>query len=329
MKGTPKVLVTGANSLLGTHVIRELLHCGYAVRGLLRNVDDLKVLPDRNLETFQGDFTELEVVEKAVLGCDYIIHIAAVTDPSLLNYREYERVNTLAVEQLIAVAGRSEVKKFVFVSTANVFGYGDEDDPGHEEMPMAEPYTDFYYAMSKAEAHQLIFQFTHSIEVVAVNPTFMLGDFDSKPSSGRIITMAYKKRWIFCPPGGKNFIHVRDAAYGTVRALEVGESGESYLLTGENLSYRDFYLKLMAYTGQKSLLISPPVWFLYALGMGGDLLRLLGIKIFVSLINMRIVCVKNFYRNDKAVEELGLKCRPIEKGIEDAVQWFKKEGMLK
>lgn len=329
MHDISKVLVTGANSLLGTHVIRELLQCGYAVRGLLRNVHDLKVLPHRNLENYQGDFTRLEVAEKAVKGCDAVIHIAAITDPSLLNYREYKRVNTDAVKQLVEVAVRSKLKKFVFISTANVFGYGDKEDPGHEGLPMAEPYTDFYYARSKAEAHQLIFEFTDTIDVVTVNPTFMLGDFDSRPSSGRIITMAYNNRWIFCPPGGKNFIHVRDAAYGTVRALEKGENGQSYLLAGENLSYREFYLKLIAYTGQKSQLISPPVWVLYALGYVGNLLRALRIKTFMSLVNMRILCVRNFYRNDKAVEELGLTCRPIDEAIEDAVQWFEKEGMLK
>jgi dihydroflavonol-4-reductase len=81
-------------------------------------------------------------------------------------------------------------------------------------------------------------------EVVIVNPTFMIGPYDTKPSSGKIILMGYNKRISFLPPGGKNFIHVKDAAAAVCNALKYGKNREKYLLCNENLTYREFF-KLM------------------------------------------------------------------------------------
>lgn len=68
----------------------------------------------------------------------------------------------------------------------------------------------------------------------------MLGAWDSRPSSGRIILVGYRHRFMFCQPGGKNFVATGDVAKGIVSALSHGKDGESYLLSGENMTYREF-----------------------------------------------------------------------------------------
>ena len=46
----------------------------------------------------------------------------------------------------------------------------------------------------------------------------MIGAFDTKPSSGRIILFGLKIRLVVCPPGGKNFVHVKDVSKGSWKA---------------------------------------------------------------------------------------------------------------
>ena len=79
MVGT--VLVTGAAGFIGSHVVRELLGQGFAVRATVRNPTDaefLKVLPGaENLEIVQMDLLERESVDAAVAGCEDVIHCAA------------------------------------------------------------------------------------------------------------------------------------------------------------------------------------------------------------------------------------------------------------
>jgi len=72
------VLVTGANGFLASNVIVELLSKGYAVRGVLRDLKNLSYLTHPNLDLVQGDFTEEKFIEKAMRGCDYVIHAAAI-----------------------------------------------------------------------------------------------------------------------------------------------------------------------------------------------------------------------------------------------------------
>lgn len=323
-----KVLITGANGFLATNVIIELLSRGYLVRGLLRNLNSYTYGQHPNLELLQGDFTDKDFFQKSVSGCDYVIHTAAITDQSLARYADYHRVNVTAVEDMITIAISGNIKRFVYVSSANAFGHGSKVKPGNEQMPVRKPFTDSNYAMSKVYGQQLVLAHKDKIDVVVLNPSFMLGPYDSEPSSGRIILMGYGKSLVLYPPGGKNFVHVSDAAAGVVKAMEKGKNGEAYLLVNENLSYREFFLKLSEVTGIKTVLIKIPGLILLLAGFFGNLARFLGFKTNLSMANMRILCTNGFYSNQKAVNELGANFQNTEKAIKDAIDWFAEKKMI-
>jgi dihydroflavonol-4-reductase len=68
----------------------------------------------------------------------------------------------------------------------------------------------------------------------------MIGAFDAKLSSGRIIIHFLKNKLALYPSGGKTFIDVKSAATPICNAIEYGRSGNKYVLPGENLSYKEF-----------------------------------------------------------------------------------------
>ncbi len=295
---------------------------------MLRKESGYKGPRHPDLELVEGDFTSEECLNRVLPGCDAVIHIAAVTSQSGRNYGEYYEVNVKATRRLIESAIAHGVRRFVEVSSANVFGYGSREIPGCELNEMSEPFASSYYARSKYEALAAAMSYGDRIEVVGVAPTFMIGPYDSKPSSGRIITMAYGKKLIFYPPGGKNFVHVGDAALGAVRALERGKSGETYILCSENLTYKEFYKMLGAMTGNRAFYIRVPRLFMYIAGGVGSFLRVMGLRTQVSLPNMRILCVTGYYHNYKASRDFGIAFRPAEDAVRDAVGWFVSEGIL-
>ncbi|MGK6351544.1 NAD-dependent epimerase/dehydratase family protein [Parapedobacter sp. DT-150] len=322
------VLVTGANGLLATNTILALLARGYGVSGLIRNPNKFLLPPQDGLQLVVGDITDPNALERAMEHCDYVIHCAATTEQSLLHYEDYHRINVAGTEHVIQAALKHQVKKIVYVSTANTCGYGSLDQLGDETTPMKSPFKQAWYAKSKREGENRILAARGQIDVTVVNPTFMLGPYDGKPSSGAIIRLGYGKRLVFHPPGGKNFVNVADAALGVVNALEQGKNGEVYLLAGENLSYREFFRKLAQQTGSRPVLIALPKALLLPLGYLGDLLRAVGIKTALSATNMKILCVQNYYTNHKAQRELGVTFHPIDQGIASAVDWFKAHQML-
>jgi len=322
------VLITGANGLLATNIIIELLLRGFAVKGLLRSIEKFNLPGHPNLQLLQGDITDEAFLEKALKGSDYVIHTAAVTDQNLPDYSDYRRVNVIAAENLIRLASAEKVKRFIYIGSANTSGYGSVKKPGSEKTGIKEPFADSYYSMSKLEGQQMVLKFKDKIDVLVISPTFMIGPYDSKPASGQIIYLGYKKRLIFYPPGGKNFVHVQDVAIAVVNALTKGKAGEIYLLANENLSYREFFRKLADVTGFRPVLVKAPGFILLMLGFIGNMIRWMGFKTSFTMANMKILCVKSFYSNQKAVEELGIEFQPAEKAIADAIAWFKEKNMI-
>jgi len=321
-----KVLVTGANGLLGANIVRELVGRAYRVRILARETSDLMGIMGVPFERVTGDILDPEVVDHAVEGCDYVIHSAANTSQWPTAYAHYEAVNVHGTQHVMAAVKRHEVKRFVFVSSANAFGNGTKEKPGTELFEFNGFRIGSGYIISKFVAQQLVLAEVEQnhLPAIVVNPAFMIGPYDSKPSSGQIIVMGMGKKVQVSPPGGKNFIHVRDAAIATCNALTMGRIGECYLLANENITYREFFSLLNEVTGESPSSVGLPGWVLKTIGAGGTLFE----KVFrkpapLNLVNARLLCLGNYYSGQKAVEALALPQTPIEEGIREAIGWFR------
>lgn len=322
-----KVLVTGANGLLATNLIKELIQSNIAVQGLLRDKQKFLLPADESLTLIEGDITDTYSLNKAIMGCSHIIHAAALTSQNERDYKKYHEVNVSGTEKILRSAIEHNIKRVLFVSTANTIGYGTGNNPGTEEQPMQMPFTKSLYAFSKLEAERIIKQYQNQLDIITVHPTFMLGAYDAGPGSGQLVTMAYNKRIVFYPSGGKNFIHVQDAARAIINVLQQGKRGEKYLIANENLSYYDFFKKVNKIAKRKTWLIPLPIWILYLLGHIGDIMRKVGINTALSSTNLKILRVKNYYTNEKIKRELNFEFQTTDQAIADAVKWFKEKGI--
>lgn len=319
-----KVLVTGANGLLATNIIKKLLEQDYEVVGFLRDKNKFVLEYHQNLQLIVGDITKPETYTKILPEIESIIHVAAITVQNIIDYNVYKHVNVTATKNLYKNAIQHKIKRFVYVSTANCFGFGSLTNLGNETQPIKPPFSKSLYAKSKLEGQNELLKIAdNNTELVIVNPTFMIGAYDTKPSSGRLVLSAYKKRIIFYPSGGKSFINVTDAANATIKALTIGKHKEAYVLSGENLSYLQFYKKVTTELNQKSVFVKIPKIILLLVGIFGNILRFFKIKTDISSVNVQTLCVKNYYSNNKAKKHLLLEQNPIENGIKDAIKWFK------
>ncbi len=326
-----KVLVTGANGFLANNVIRELNKRSVPLRAMVRSTADTGTIADLAEEIFRGDFTIRESAEKAVKGCDAVIHLAADTSQhySLADLNEACNVN--GTRNLLEASTHNGIKRFIYVSTANAFAHGTMESPGDENKPLRYPFTRSGYAISKVRAQEMALAFgaESGMDVIVVNPTFMIGPHDHKPSSGRIITMMYRRKMIPVPAGGKNFIHVSDAATAICNALSKGRCGHCYLLANENITYYDFYQRMGAIAGRKYMLLKLGSSLLKTAGLFGDGLNRLGIPMELNTINAKILCEGNYFSNAKAVSELDLPSTSVDTAISDALEWFGRNGYLK
>jgi nucleoside-diphosphate-sugar epimerase len=139
-----RVLVTGGAGYKGCVLVPKLLNAGYSVV-----VYDLMLfgsagLPAHpNLEIVKGDIRDTQSYAAAVAGCDYVIHMACISnDPSFELDPELSRtINYDCFEPLVLASKKAGVKRFVYVSSSSVYGVSDAPDVT-EEHPLV-PLTDY------------------------------------------------------------------------------------------------------------------------------------------------------------------------------------------
>jgi len=322
------VLLTGATGLLGLHVAGELVRQGHAVKAVYRSLPQpFSALPwFKDIDWVKGAITSATEMEAAVRGADAVIHAAARTEPSPSDLSAYVTANITATQNILSAVQKWHVGRLVYVSTAAVYGPGTLTQPATEESPYAFHLMRSGYIASKYQAQQRVLQAVRQgTNAVIVNPAFMLGPYDFKPSSGAILQHVLRRGPVFYPgAGGKSFIDVRDAARATVNALTMGQTGHSYLLANESLTYDQFFALAARLSGKKKHLIpvlAPVLRAAGRLGSSGE--QLLRRPFQLNHINAVLMTQDNYYSGEKARRELAMPATPVAQAIADALEWFK------
>jgi dihydroflavonol-4-reductase len=320
------ILVTGATGLLGNNVVRALLHRGETVRVLVRQTGELPPLAGLTVERKLGDVRDAESVRRACQGVSAVIHAAALVHIGWSRLREQRSIN-LDGTRNVAAAALAANARLVHVSTVNTLGVGrrdrvlDEESPRTGQVPCG-------YVVTKREAEAVVQQhIAQGLNAVIVNPAFMLGPWDWKPSSGQMLLQVARKFTPLAPTGGCTLCDVRDVADGVLAALARGESGRNYILAGHRLSYHDLWRLMAEVTGGK------PPWF-----RAGPLMRIIGAQggdAWGQLtgrepsLNSAAVTMSgqfHYYSSARAEVELGYRSRPVRETITDAWRWFQEHG---
>ena len=324
-----KVLLLGATGLLGHNVLQRLLAEGHRVVVLVRRRRSLRI-PVTGFEVLESPSFDNDALLCAAEGCEAVVNCAGVTDMSLLHLEDYLGVNRDLCVRVIAAMKHHGIRRLVHVSTVNTIGHGTESHPADESQPMRPPFADSFYARSMRLGEEAVLEGMRDypgMEAVIINPGYMLGAYDVKPSSGRMLLAAYRKPLMFAPRGGKAFVHVADVAQAAVNALERGVPGNCYIVVNSQacMSIKGLYRLQAAVCGYRQRVVTAPDWLLLAAGRVGDLLRLMGVKTQVSTCNIRQLLVREYYDNHHGLCDLGFPETPIADAIRDFHSWKNKQ----
>ena len=326
-----KILVTGPDGLLGSNLVRVLIERGYETRVLVQNGRNCSALDGLELEIVRGDIRDRDSLFSAVKGCSAVLHAAANTSTNPSRSRAVGEINIEGTRNILQAVKKNKVERFVHVGTTNSFGFGSKENPGNETLPYTAGKYNLDYFNSKYEAQKIVLREVeeHGIPAIIVNPTFLVGPYDSKPGFGTVIIALYHKKLNAVPVGGRNYIHVRDVAAGITNAITMGRIGQCYILGNENLSYEEIFNMI-----GRVLNVPPPhrhvgpfVTKLYGL-VAQAAARVTRKPSGINLAIARIACDEHYYTAQKAIDELALPQTPIEKAIEEAFWWFEENGYL-
>ncbi len=237
-----RVVITGGAGFIGSCYVRQAAaaHEGWHIVVLDKltyagNLENLKDVSGR-IEFIQGDIAEPDDVRKALAGADAVVNFAAEShvDRSLLEARAFVRTNVEGTLCLLEEARRVGVKRFVQVSTDEI--YGDLSGTTRHSMETDAPAPRSPYAATKAAAEHVVFSYgiSYGMDVVVTRgsntygpyqypekiiPLFITNAIEGKPMPvyGRGLAV-------------RDYMHVEDHAAGIDAVLHKGQRGWAYNL---------------------------------------------------------------------------------------------------
>jgi len=325
-------LVTGATGFVGSHVARQLVSEGHAVRVLIRRSSDCRMIEDLPVERAEGDLRDTASLDRALHGVRRVFHVAA-------DYRFWTPVvdeiyqnNVEGTRHLLEAAGRGSVEKFVYTSTVATIAVHREGTLPNEDTRAILDEMIGHYKRSKFLAEQeAVKAAVAGLPVVIVNPTAPVGPGDWKPTpTGRIILDFVNGRMPAYVDTGLNVAAVEDVAAGHLLAAEKGRVGERYILGGRNMTLKQILDVLSAITGRPAPRVRLPHAIALAAGYADEWFsHLTGREPQIPVDGVKMSRHRMFVASDKAERELGYKPRSVEDALARAVRWYEGNGYIR
>ncbi len=326
------ILVTGGTGLVGGHLLYNLTKSGKKVRAIRRESSDLSAVhslfdslgaPSSQwdlIEWFEADILDYPQLDEALDGIDYVYHSAAMV--SFLPKDKYTlyQINVQGTKNIVNLCLNHKVKKLIHVSSIASLGRTDSKQVITENNYWKESKHNSNYAISKYNAELEVWRGKEEgLCVAIVNPGVILGPcFWGKGSSA-----IFDKAWAefpFYTNGVNAFVDVRDVAQVMELLMESDISGERYILSAGNYSFKSVLWGMSDKMGKKK-----------AAYEAGPKLRQLAfyldwMKAFFKIApqsltreTARSAGSQYNYSAEKATKELGISFLPLEKMLDYSI----------
>jgi len=326
-----RVAITGASGLLGGNLAAELAAAGHQVAAIRRAGTRTAHLEDLAIEWHDAELGSTAAMARAFAGAACVFHCAAQVGVARAVTPAMTAANVTGTANVIEAVISAGVPRLVHTSSVVAVGLSTDGRPCDETARWnfdTERMVDAY-ALTKHLAENVVRGAADRVDAVIVNPTYMLGPRDARPSSGRLIVDVVRGRVPGWTPGYNNFVDVRDVARGMIAAWQRGRRGERYILAGHDMTYGDVMRRIAEAAGTRPPRLRVPRAAAWLFGMWGDLVERSGREPVVNSTQIRYAYTDRFrFKSDKATGELGYRCGPLEPALRDAIAWFRGHGML-
>jgi nucleoside-diphosphate-sugar epimerase len=328
-----KVLVTGANGFLGSHIIDKLLEApGFEVAILLRRTSDTSFIANHlqgNVTVYYGSLSDGEALQGAVAGADAVIHCAAKT--KALREADYFTVNREGTENMVraATAGGSDVRHFIFISSLAVSGPGTTDAPARE-TDSPRPLTT--YGRSKRDAEAAV-QRMDRVPWTILRPAAVYGPRDRDFLQ---LFQAAKRGIVLLPGRGRqplSLAYVSDVAEAVRLCLGDGRAaGKIYHVAAPvPTSAVDLAHAIAVAINRSIRTVSVPGAVLYLACMAQDCISQISRRPHIlSRQKWPEICAPGWVcATDRIHDELGFTApTPMEDGLRQTVAWYSQRGWI-
>lgn len=338
-----KVIITGANGFIGSHIVKMFCNSGIKVTCLVRKGSNVDAIKNFDVEFECGDIRDHQILIDAFRGHDFVIHNAAYAK-DWGDYKIFYQTNVEGTINVLNACVVNGIKDVVITGTNSVYGEENSAKIKNEESPYNSHYRYFldgifpcklnYYRDTKCIATQKAVELANreGINLTVLEPVWVYGE------NGReTVFLEYVKsaqEGIFVSPGSKrnkfHVVYAGDVAQAHYLAFCKRLQGVQRIIIGDQkCEYMDsIFSQFCEYAEVKKPMLLPK-WTVYPLGFL--------LELFYTIFNVPKVPlltrgrVNMFYDNieystSKAEQVLGFRSRhDLKEGIKKTVAWFKEQ----
>lgn len=248
---TGQVLVTGGCGFIGSNLVPALTRAGFQVR-VLDNFDtgSRENLDGYPVDLIDGDIRDTTVVQRALDGCDSVVHLAAEASvlESMTDPRPSFDVNAGGTLTLLQAAVRAGSRRFVFASSNAAIG---DQDPPLDESKVPQPISPYGASKLAAEAYCMAHHGAYGLETVVLRFSNVYGPWSQHKTS---VVAKFIRRILHGEPitiygdgnQTRDFIYVADVVQAITAALASNVPGTIFQIgTGKETSVCEL-VKLIA-----------------------------------------------------------------------------------
>lgn len=318
-----KVLVTGANGFIGSHLVEGLLQKGYEVRALVRRTADLKWLVGLPIEIRYGAITELNTLLPAVENIDYICHTAGATKARTIE--DFALINYGGTENLLNACLKKNpyLKRFMLFSSLAAVGPSDNQAPMSEQK-LCYPISN--YGTSKQQAESAVLALKDKIPCVILRLSAIYGPRDKET----LVYFKYLNKGIRPVFGGSfSICYVKDVVNACLLGLEKEiVSGTIYNIASPRCYTFDELAQVAeSILSKKTLRIRIPTFILM---IYASIIQKFSQDSILSPDKIKELTQKCWVCDiKKAQTELSFTAQyDIEDGLRETISWYKNQGWL-
>lgn len=244
------ILVTGGAGLLGNELIEQLLTRGEKVRAIYNNTV-LSKNSITNFESFKCDILDVVTLEEAMENVTEVYHCAGLVSFNPKDERKLYGINVEGTANVVNAALNAGVRKFVHVSSVAALGRIRPGEMIDETMVWSEETSNSKYGHSKYLGEIEVWRgVAEGLNAVVINPSIILGAGNWNEGSTKIFKSVYDE-FPWYTEGTTGFVDVRDVANAMILLMKSDISAEKFILSAENISYKDMFTMMAKAFGKK------------------------------------------------------------------------------
>lgn len=312
------ILVTGATGFLGSELAIQLVNAGNNIRCSKRSnstIPQLLAPYYDKIEWLDADIMDIFALEDALNGVTQVYHCAAWVSLMQKDKQSMIRTNVTGTANIVNLCNEHGIR-LLHVSSIAAIGQALPGKLITENTYLDETNEDDGYAISKLHSEMEVWRgIAEGLDAVIVNPSLIIGPNSGTAGTGALFATV-QKGLKFYTQGTGGFVDVEDVAKCMIALMNSGISGERYIISAENISYKDITAQIADGFGLKRPAMLAKPWMMEIAWRGASVLAALtGGKPKMDKVAAQSASLTNNYDNAKIKAAIGIEFKPISETV--------------